>query len=169
MKVEYSEVLKDFKIERKNDAKNLKGQYYYIQMRTIDQVAGEYQNVRATGLTGTSLIELSLSGPNKNRLVDYLNETYNLNIEENEAYETLGGFIVYHNEEELIDKCKYYLSHPEARNIITLRAMERIAQEHTYEHRIRKMIFQLNQIGILKLDGKSFYFSSNRKLSNGYG
>lgn len=31
--------------------------------------------------------------------VDYLNETYNLNIEENEAYETLGGFIVYYNED----------------------------------------------------------------------
>ncbi|WP_445725603.1 hemolysin family protein [Flavobacterium sp.] len=31
--------------------------------------------------------------------VDYLNETYNLDIEENEAYETLGGFIVYHNED----------------------------------------------------------------------
>ncbi|MFZ3274756.1 MAG: hemolysin family protein [Lutibacter sp.] len=31
--------------------------------------------------------------------VDYLNETYDLNIEENEAYETLGGFIVYHNED----------------------------------------------------------------------
>jgi len=31
--------------------------------------------------------------------VDYLNEIYNLNIEEDEAYETLGGFIVYHNED----------------------------------------------------------------------
>jgi CBS domain containing-hemolysin-like protein len=31
--------------------------------------------------------------------VDYLNETYGLGIEENEAYETLGGFIVYHNED----------------------------------------------------------------------
>ena len=31
--------------------------------------------------------------------VDYLNELYNLNIEEDEAYETLGGFIVYHNED----------------------------------------------------------------------
>jgi CBS domain containing-hemolysin-like protein len=31
--------------------------------------------------------------------VDYLNETYNLNIEENEAYETLAGFIVYHHED----------------------------------------------------------------------
>ena len=62
-------------IELKNDIKNLKGQSYYIQLRSIDQVASEYQNVRAAGLTGTSLIELSLSGPNKNRLVDYLNET----------------------------------------------------------------------------------------------
>lgn len=62
-------------IETKKDVKNLKGQSFYIQLRSIDQVAGEYQNVRAAGLTGTSLIELSLSGPNKNRLVDYLNET----------------------------------------------------------------------------------------------
>ncbi|WP_456376569.1 hemolysin family protein [Lutibacter sp.] len=31
--------------------------------------------------------------------VDYLNETYNLNLEEDESYETLGGFIVYKNED----------------------------------------------------------------------
>ena len=31
--------------------------------------------------------------------VDYLNETYQLELEEDEAYETLGGFIVYHNED----------------------------------------------------------------------
>ena len=30
--------------------------------------------------------------------VDYLNETYNLNLPENDAYETLGGLIVYHTE-----------------------------------------------------------------------
>jgi len=30
--------------------------------------------------------------------VDYLNETYNLELQEEEAYETLGGFIVYHTE-----------------------------------------------------------------------
>ncbi len=62
-------------IELIKEAKDLKGQSFYIRFREINQVAGQYQNVRATGLTGTSLIELSLSGPNKNRLVDYLNET----------------------------------------------------------------------------------------------
>lgn len=31
--------------------------------------------------------------------VDYLNETYDLNLEEDEAYETLGGYIVYQNED----------------------------------------------------------------------
>ncbi|REE80539.1 CBS domain containing-hemolysin-like protein [Lutibacter oceani] len=31
--------------------------------------------------------------------VDYLNETYNLNLIENEGYETLGGFIVYFHED----------------------------------------------------------------------
>ncbi len=31
--------------------------------------------------------------------VDYLNETYDLNLVEDEAYETLGGYIVYHNED----------------------------------------------------------------------
>ncbi|PKP12423.1 MAG: sugar transporter [Bacteroidetes bacterium HGW-Bacteroidetes-3] len=62
-------------IELVNDSKDIKGQSFYIQLKTIAQVAGEYRNVRANGLTGTSLIELSLTGPNKNRIVDYLNET----------------------------------------------------------------------------------------------
>jgi CBS domain containing-hemolysin-like protein len=31
--------------------------------------------------------------------VDYINETYKLNLPEGENYETLGGFIVHHTEE----------------------------------------------------------------------
>jgi capsular exopolysaccharide synthesis family protein len=48
---------------------------YYIILRTINQVTGSYQNARATGLAGTSLVEISLTGANKNRIVDYLNKT----------------------------------------------------------------------------------------------
>jgi capsular exopolysaccharide synthesis family protein len=62
-------------IELVNDVKDLNGQSFYFQLKSINQVAGQYRNVRANGLTGTSLIELSLTGPNKNRIVDYLNET----------------------------------------------------------------------------------------------
>lgn len=62
-------------IELVNDVTDLKGQSFYFQLKSINQVAGEYRNVWAKGLTGTSLIELSLTGPNKNRIVDYLNET----------------------------------------------------------------------------------------------
>lgn len=45
--------------------------------------------------------------------LDYLNENYNLKLEENEAYETLGGFIVYHNEDipqqdEIIEIDNFY-------------------------------------------------------------
>jgi CBS domain containing-hemolysin-like protein len=36
--------------------------------------------------------------------VDYLNETYNLELPEDEAYETLGGLIVYHSENIPIEK-----------------------------------------------------------------
>jgi spore maturation protein CgeB len=86
-----------------------------------------------------------------------------------ELFEVGKEVIVYHNEEELIDKCRYYYSHPEARNVITLRAMERISQEHTYEHRVRQMIIKLSQIGILKSDSPSFHLSSFSKHGNSYG
>ncbi len=36
--------------------------------------------------------------------VDYINETYDLSLPENEAYETLGGMIVYHSENILNEK-----------------------------------------------------------------
>ena len=47
--------------------------------------------------------------------VDYINETYNLNLPEEEAYETLGGLIVYHtekipNQNEIIEIENYRFS-----------------------------------------------------------
>jgi len=58
-----------------NDYDILKGKSYFIQLNSIQSVTGRYQNVRTNGLNGTSLIEVSLTGPNKNRIVDYLNKT----------------------------------------------------------------------------------------------
>ena len=48
---------------------------FFISLNSINQATGKYQGVRANGLSGTSLIQLSLTGSNKNRLVDYLNKT----------------------------------------------------------------------------------------------
>lgn len=53
----------------------VKNEVFYINLNTINQVTGRYQNVRAVGLSGTSLVEVSLTGANKNRIVDYLNKT----------------------------------------------------------------------------------------------
>ena len=58
-----------------NDYDKLKGKSFFIQLNSIQSVTGRYQNVRTNGLSGTSLIEVSLTGPNKNRIVDYLNKT----------------------------------------------------------------------------------------------
>ncbi len=60
---------------KKEEGSSLKGQSFYIRLRTINQVTRNYQNVRANGLSGTSLIVLSLTGSNKSRIVDYLNKT----------------------------------------------------------------------------------------------
>lgn len=81
-------------IEITDNSESLIGQSFYIQLKTISQATGKYQNVRANGLAGTSLVELSLTGSNKNRLVDYLNKTvevlseYELEQKTNYAYST---------------------------------------------------------------------------------
>ena len=75
-------------------SKTLKGKSFFIQFRTINYATGKYKNVRAKGLSGTSLIELSLTGSNKKRIVDYLNTTvkvlgeYELEQKTNYAYST---------------------------------------------------------------------------------
>jgi capsular exopolysaccharide synthesis family protein len=52
-----------------------KGKTFYIQLQSINQVTNKFKNVRAKGLTGTSLIEVSLTGANKHKLADFLNKT----------------------------------------------------------------------------------------------
>ncbi|PCH50531.1 MAG: hypothetical protein COC22_05755, partial [Flavobacteriaceae bacterium] len=81
-------------IKIKDPSKPLIGLSFYIQLKTISQATGKYQSIRAKGLAGTSLVELSLTGSNKNRLVDYLNKTvqvlsaYELEQKTNYAYST---------------------------------------------------------------------------------
>ncbi len=49
---------------------------YFVRFRDFNGTVGHYRGIRvATAKKGTSLIELSLDGPNKIRLVDYLNTT----------------------------------------------------------------------------------------------
>lgn len=54
---------------------SLKGKSYIIKLNTVTQTTNKYRSIRAKALQGTSLVELSLQGSNKNRLVDYLNKT----------------------------------------------------------------------------------------------
>ncbi len=49
------------------------GDIYYIKLNGVDQIVGGYQGVRTTALGGTSLIEVSMMGSNKNKVVDFLN------------------------------------------------------------------------------------------------
>lgn len=49
---------------------------YYIRLRDFNGTVGHYRSIKvSTAKKGTSLIELALDGPNKTRLVDYLNTT----------------------------------------------------------------------------------------------
>jgi len=49
---------------------------YYLRFKDFNATVGHYRGLQvSTAKKGTSLIELSLEGPNKNKLVDYLNTT----------------------------------------------------------------------------------------------
>ncbi|MGV6844813.1 MAG: Wzz/FepE/Etk N-terminal domain-containing protein, partial [Lutibacter sp.] len=59
-----------------NDKRNIViGKKYYVKLSTVNAVTNTFKNLRAKGLSGTSLIEVSLTGANKSKLVDYLNRT----------------------------------------------------------------------------------------------
>lgn len=46
----------------------------------------------------------------------------------------------YGSQEELIDKCKYYLSHDDERKKIAMAGIERVRQHHTWRHRVAQII-----------------------------
>jgi len=61
-------------------------QVYYIRLKSVNQVVNKYKNIRATALSGTSLISISMMGPNKTKLVDFLNASV-AELAKNELYE----------------------------------------------------------------------------------
>ena len=75
-------------ILRTDSIDTIAGSSYFLQLNSINQVTGRYQGVRANGLSGTSLIQLSLTGTNKNRIVDYLNKTIEVLAEDELAQKT---------------------------------------------------------------------------------
>jgi len=51
------------------------GDSFFFRLKSIDAVVGKYKSVRAVPIQNTSLLSVTLMGPNKKRLVDYLNKT----------------------------------------------------------------------------------------------
>ena len=77
------------------EMKAVAGSSYMIRFKNINSVVGNYQRVRATPIKNTALLNVTLVGPNKKRLVDYLNKTVEvlsvnqLKDKTNYAYQTL--------------------------------------------------------------------------------
>lgn len=54
---------------------------------------------------------------------------------------TIGETIeIYENEDDLINKCNFYLEHPEKAREIAQNGLELVRSQHTYRHRIEQMI-----------------------------
>ncbi len=57
--------------------------------------------------------------------------------------------VTYKNEEELVDKCKFYLEHPSLRLRIAAAGRKRVLKQHTYDHRILTMMTCLRKLGVV--------------------
>ncbi|MCK5678647.1 MAG: sugar transporter, partial [Flavobacteriaceae bacterium] len=66
----------NFTINKNSLGSDLKGQTYFIRFNNFNKIVGKFRKIDvATKKKGTSLIELSLKGPNKKRIQDYINAT----------------------------------------------------------------------------------------------
>lgn len=52
--------------------------------------------------------------------------------------------VVYRSFDELEDKCQYFLTHESERMRILLNGYKKVCENHTYEHRVEKIIKELN-------------------------
>ncbi len=82
-------------IQSDREIEPVSGTSFLIRFKTINAVTGRYQRVRATPIKNTNLLSVTLVGPNKKRIVDYLNKTIKvlatnqLKDKTNYAYQTL--------------------------------------------------------------------------------
>lgn len=65
-------------------------------------------------------------------------------------FETDKEIVFYRSVEELKDKIDYYLKHPEERWKIAKAGRKRAMEEHTWEHRIKYLLFELRKRGLIK-------------------
>ena len=74
---------------------NISDKSYMIRFLSVDQSVSKYRKVNATSIPNTSLLNVSQSGPNKKRIVDYVNKTVDvlsiaaLQDKTNYAFQTL--------------------------------------------------------------------------------
>ncbi len=60
-----------------------------------------------------------------------------------EFFEPDKEVIVYHNQEELLDKVRYYLTHPEAAEKVREAGYNRALSEHTYHARFKQLFTEI--------------------------
>jgi len=68
-----------------------------------------------------------------------------------ELFETGREIVVYQNDADLLEKVAYYLSHEEERETIARAGQKRTLGEHTYVHRVAKIVEIVNSPGFGKI------------------
>jgi hypothetical protein len=69
----------------------------------------------------------------------------------NELFHVGKEIVTYNNVEDLLEKIHYYLSHDNEREQIAIAGQKRALQEHTYHHRVNKIMDYLGQPSLKKL------------------
>lgn len=69
----------------------------------------------------------------------------NYQKELDDYFEENVDYVCYHNEQEMIEKAKYYLNHEEERLAISLNGYKKVRDHHTYLHRMQQMLKMLEE------------------------
>ena len=74
-----------------------------------------------------------------------------------ELFEPESEIVTFASRKELIEKVQHYLARPEERRVIARRAQLRAHREHTYEHRLNKLL----DIALPERNGSSLQTASD--------